>query len=186
MWPLIIAGFIVLIVLMLVSVSYRWNASPAGPSPHGEDQLTRGANGEIHYSARAARGPTWWGRNLGFQRPIGLLLIVGGLWHAASPWINRYSDVHAAVVSDVASGLALAAVGAVFVAVRGGALLTAAAAIIGVWVLIAPQVLGFGGPGLAAHEAVWGGPITIVLAALAALERALGRDNGLAPVGTQS
>ncbi|MBN9120747.1 MAG: SPW repeat protein [Planctomycetes bacterium] len=183
MMPLVISGFIALLVLALVLVGYRWHRPLPGDSRQGGGRAT---DADVPGGPPGELGSTWWGRNLGIQRSIGLLLTVGGLWHAASPWISRYSNVTAAAASNVASGLVLAAVGAALAALRGGAGLTWAAGAIGVWVLIAPAVLGFGGPGLPANEAIWGGPITIVLAVLAGLDRRLGRDQGPPPIGTPS
>lgn len=182
MWPFIIAGFIVLWGLALLFAGHWWNRPREGRRLSGE--------GAIHTNTitppSVESGPNWWERNVGVQRAVGALLAVGGLWHAAAPWINGYSNVPAAVASDLASGLILVAVGVAFIALRGGAWLTWAAAAVGAWVLIAPQILGFGGPRLAENEAVWGGLATIVLAVLAGLERRLGRDEGSAPIGTQS
>jgi len=189
MMPLVVTAFSALLVLMLVFAGYRWHRGRAMPPQGGEDRLPFGEKGVIPPGTPirppVAEGPTWWDRTIGFQRSIGILLTVGGLWHAAAPWINGYSNLTALTTSNVASGLTLAAVGVVFVALRGGMGLSWAAGAIGVWVLIAPAVLGFGGPGLAMNEAVWGGPITIILAIIAGLERRFSRDEGPAPFGTQ-
>jgi hypothetical protein len=103
------------------------------------------------------------------QRILGAFFVVGGLWHAASPWIQRFSEERAAVVSCLISGLALAAVGACVMIVRGGRLLTGLAAAIGVWVMVAPAILGVGN-WMMLNEAYWGGPLTLVLAAIAAYD----------------
>jgi hypothetical protein len=186
--PFVIAGFTILLVLVLVFAGYRWHRSRAMPE-YGEDRLPFGEKGVIPPGTPVRppveEGPTWWGRALGFQRSIGLLLTLGGLWHAAAPWINGYSNLTGATASNVASGLALAAVGVAFTVLRGGTWLSWVAGAIGVWVLIAPAILGFGGPGLAMNEAVWGGPITIILAVIAGLERRFARDEGPTPAGTQ-
>jgi hypothetical protein len=192
MWPFVIAGFTIFLFLMVWIVGTRWERAPRGepwPTDGGEASRTG-----LRVSTPVQEWNTWWSRNLGIQRPIGMLLLVVGLWHASSPWVNRYSDAPAATTSDLVSGLALAAVGVAFIVLRGGAGLTWLAGAIGVWVLIAPTVLGYGGPSLAAHEALWCGAITIVLAVLAALERRLGqrfdrpldRDRGPTSVGTQT
>ena len=112
------------------------------------------------------------------QRLIGVLFIIGGLWHAAAPWIFGYSSIRSAVISDVVSGLALATVGIGIVAVKGATWLNWVAAAIGVWVLASPQLLGHAGPRMTTLEATWGGPITIVLGVLAAFERYSGRITG--------
>lgn len=107
--------------------------------------------------------------NFPLQQAVGAFFVVGGLWHAASPRIQGYSESQAAVVSDVASGLALAAVGAAHILLRGGRITTGLAAAIGLWVLIAPAILGVNN-WMMMNEAVWGGPITLVLAAIAAYD----------------
>jgi|GEM_PF-6789048 len=117
------------------------------------------------------------------QRLIGVVLIVGGLWHVAAPWIFGYSNIMRAVLSDVISGAALALVGVGYVVLQGGAWLNWIGGAIGVWVLIAPQILGVGRPALAMLEASWGGPITLVLVTIAALDRWFERSPG---VGTET
>jgi hypothetical protein len=103
------------------------------------------------------------------QRIIGALFVVGGLWHAASPWIAGYSGDRAAVVSNVAAGLALAAVGVGYLVFRGARVLNWAAGAIGLWVMVAPAILGVP-DWMALNEAYWGGPITLVLVAIAAYD----------------
>ena len=66
-----------------------------------------------------------------------------------------------------------------------GAGLSWVAGTIGVWMLIAPQVLDFSGWGLAANEAVWSGVITIILAVLAGFERRFAQDGSPTQVSTQ-
>jgi hypothetical protein len=101
-------------------------------------------------------------------RLVGLLFVLGGLWHAAAPWLFGYTDLTAAKVSNVVTGLILAVLGAVRVAgVRGWPL--AVGAVVAVWVLIAPLALGFGRRGLAANESLWGGLMVLALAGIAAL-----------------
>jgi hypothetical protein len=112
------------------------------------------------------------------QRLVGVMLVFGGLWHAAAPWIFRYSAVREAVASNIAAGLALAVVGIGFVIFGGGWLLNWIGAALGVWVLIAPQVLGATRPWLAPLEASWGGPIVLWLMIIAALDRWLARTKG--------
>jgi len=182
MWPFIIAGFTILLVLLLLLVGVRWQY-PLHGLPWSRDAGSASQSG-TQISTPIQEGTIWWDRNVGIQGSIGLLLIVGGLWHVASPWINGYSDAAALTMSNVASGLALAMVGVALVILRGAAGLAWVAGAIGVWVLIAPQVLGFGGPGLAGNEAVWGGMITIALAVLAGFERHFAQDNSPAPAGS--
>ena len=74
----------------------------------------------------------------------------------------------AAVISNVAAGLALAAVGVVYVVLNGGRWLNWVGAALGVWILIAPQVLG--APRFAGLEASWGGPLALALVVIAALD----------------
>ena len=109
--------------------------------------------------------------NYPLQPIIGVMLTIGGLWHAAAPWIFVYSSIRAAVISDMAAGLTLAVVGLGYIILHGAWWLDTIAAAIGVWVLMAPQLLGFAGPQFTELEATWGGPITIVLAIIASLER---------------
>jgi hypothetical protein len=109
------------------------------------------------------------------HRIIGVMLTVGGLWHAAAPWIFGYSHLRPAVTSDLASGLTLALVGVGLVAVGWSWLLIGLAGAIGVWVLTAPQLLGVAGPQFIMLEAAWGGPLTIALTTIAALEHSFGR-----------
>jgi len=126
-------------------------------------------------------GAAW--RGFDVQRAVGVLLLLGGLWHAAAPWTFGYADVPAAKLSNLIAGLVLAAVGILFLLLRGTAWLAWLAGAIGVWVLIAPHVLGFADRGMAAYEAVWGGPITIVLALIAGAARWLGRPSRAIPAG---
>jgi hypothetical protein len=112
------------------------------------------------------------------QRVIGVLLTIGGLWHATAPWIFGYSNIRSAVISDVASGLALAAVGATIVAIQGASWLNWIGAAIGVWILVSPQLLGNAGPRMVMLEATWGGPLTVILVVLAGLERQIDRIGG--------
>src|SRR5690349_20418763 len=109
------------------------------------------------------------------QGSIAVVLTIRGPWHAAGPRIFGHSARHAAVISDGASGLTLAAVGIGILVLNGGTWLNWIAAGIGVWVLISPQLLGNAGPRMVMLEATWGGPLTIVLAVLAALERQFDR-----------
>lgn len=120
-------------------------------------------------------------QSLPLQRVVGVLLTIGGLWHAAAPWIFGYSSIRSALISDVASGLALAVVGAAMVAIQGAAWLNWIGAAIGVWVLVSPQLLGNAGPRMVMLEATWGGPLTIILVVLAALERQFDRIGGYRP-----
>jgi hypothetical protein len=103
-----------------------------------------------------------------FGRVLSALFILGGLWHAISPWVYGYADLRAAVVGNVVSGLVLALFGLIRAfGVRGWP--TLACAIVGVWILIAPHAMGFGARGFAANEALWGGLMTIVVAGITAL-----------------
>jgi hypothetical protein len=119
--------------------------------------------------------------SLPLQRVIGVLLTIGGLWHAAAPWTFGYSGIRSALISDLASGLALALVGVTMVAIQGAAWLYGIGAAIGVWVLVSPQLLGNAGPRMVMLEAIWGGPLTIILIVLAALERQFDRIGGYRP-----
>lgn len=129
----------------------------------------------------AVSGPGWWAA-FDMRRLIGVLLALGGLWHAAAPWIFGYEDVPAAVASNVISGLALTAVGIAFAALKGGSWLSGVGAAIGVWVLFAPPVLGFHHRPFALHEAIWGGPLVLVLIAISLVDRWLSEGEG-PPVG---
>src|SRR5512146_1131800 len=50
---------------------------------------------------------------------VGVLLIVGGLWHAAAPWIFGYEANRAAMISNIIAGVALALVGVGIIWLRG-------------------------------------------------------------------
>jgi hypothetical protein len=104
------------------------------------------------------------------QRVVGLLLTIGGIWHSAAPWVFGYSAIRAAVISNMSAGIALAVVGICFIIFRGGWVLNCLAATIGIWVLVAPQILGIPKDELADLEAIWGGPLAIALAAIAAYD----------------
>ena len=109
-------------------------------------------------------------QGLPIQLLVGILLTLGGLWHAAAPWAFGYSAVRAAVVSDVASGLALTLVGVGYVMLRRVGWLNMVAAAVALWILVAPQVLGVGRPWLAAVEASWTGLLTIALVIVASFD----------------
>lgn len=126
-------------------------------------------------------GAGWRGFDL--QRLVGVLLLLGGLWHAAAPWTFGYADIPPAKLSNLIAGLVLAAVGIAFIVLRGTAWLAWLAGAVGVWVLAAPHVLRFADNGLAMNEAVWGGPITVVLAVISGLEHWLGRPAPAVPAG---
>src|SRR6188472_3605035 len=121
-------------------------------------------------------------QSLPLQGVIGVMLTIGGLWHASAPSIFGYSEIRSALISDLASGLALALVGVTMVAIQGAAWLYWIGAAIGVWVLVSPQLLGNAGPRMVMLEATWGGPLTIILVVLAALERQFERIGGYGPV----
>ena len=112
-------------------------------------------------------------QQIGFpiQRTVGVLLVVGGLWHAAAPWVVHYSQFQPMVVSSIAAGAALVLVGAGYLVFRGGAILDWAGGLLGAWVTLAPAVLLADRPFLPMLEASWGGPITLALVAVAALDR---------------
>jgi hypothetical protein len=101
---------------------------------------------------------------------IGVLLTIGGLWHAAAPWTFGYSDLRPAMLSDVIAGLMLALVGIGMIALRGAWWLIGLGFAIAIWVLAAPQLLGVAGPRMVMLEATWGGPLTLALMTIAALE----------------
>jgi hypothetical protein len=184
MWPLIIAGFTTLLVLLLVLVGVRWDYPRSG-LPWSQDEVNANQAG-VQISTPNQGRMTWWDRHFGIQRAIGLLFVVGGLWHVAVAWINHNSNATPLLTSNIASGLALAAVGAAMFLLRGARGLAWVAGAIGVWVLMAPQILGFGGPGLAGNEAVWGGVMTVILAVLAGFERRFHQDYVATPtVGMQ-
>jgi len=103
-------------------------------------------------------------------RLIGALIAVGGLWHAAAPWILGYSDVRTATGISVAAGLTLVVFGGLRAA-AAGVWATAVCGVVGLWVLLAPQVFGYGGPGFAEDEAVWGGLMVGVLVILDMIAR---------------
>lgn len=131
----------------------------------------------------ADRDTTAGWRGFDLQRAVGLLLLLGGLWHAAAPWTFGYADIPAARLSSLIAGLVLAGVGILFIVLRGAAWLAWLAGAIGVWVLAAPHVLRFADNGLAMNESVWGGPITIILAVISGLEHWLGRPGQAVPAG---
>ena len=135
---------------------------------------------EIPAQSATAREPTYyegpsWAEQLSLQRVIGGVFVLGGLWHTAAPWIFQYSDDRTAVISNLVSGLSLAVAGAAFVAIRGGYWLNWLVGVLGVWILFEPHVVGFAHRGFAVNEAIWGGPITILLSLVAALDRWLSR-----------
>ncbi len=103
------------------------------------------------------------------QRIVGGLFVVGGLWHAASPWTQRYADIPLAVTNNVASGLALATVGLLVMLFRGARVLNWAAGAIGLWVIVSPAILGIHN-WMALNQAYWGGAITLVLMAIASYD----------------
>lgn len=75
---------------------------------------------------------------------IALLNIVLGAWTAVSPWVLGYESA-AAVYADLATGIALVALGAAALLAKGkkapGALLAASAAV-GLWLLVSAFVFG--------------------------------------------
>jgi hypothetical protein len=105
-----------------------------------------------------------------FNQIIGILVTIGGLWHAAAPWTFGYSGLRPAMLSDVISGLTLALVGIGMIALRGAWGLIGLGFAIGIWVLAGPQLLGVAGPRMVMLEATWGGPLTLALMTIAALE----------------
>lgn len=119
---------------------------------------------------------------MSLQRVIGGIFVLGGLWHSAAPWIFQYADESQAVTSNLISGLTLAAVGAAFVALRGGYWLTWLTGALGVWIIFEPHVVGFAHRGFAVNEAIWGGPITVLLSVIAAMDRWLAHAPARAPL----
>jgi hypothetical protein len=113
--------------------------------------------------------------NYPLQRIVGALFVVGGLWHAAAPWVQRYSEVHSATVSNVVSGLCLAAVGVCYIVFRGARVLNWLAGAIGLWVMAAPALLGVHN-WMMLNEAYWGGPIVLALTAIAAYDHRFHHD----------
>jgi hypothetical protein len=174
--PFVISGFVIAMVLLLVLAALRWHRPM-----FGDNSLRGAARAQNATGAPIPPAPqddeSWWQRVRGFQCLIGALLIIGGLWHAASPWLNQYSDLRPMTISNVVTGLVLAVFGVVFVVFRGGTWLNWTVGAIGVWVLVAPVILGFSGPSVPATEAIWGGPFTIVLAVIAGLELHLFRED---------
>lgn len=174
----LLVSLIAALVVALVVIGY-WLGFPqgvrfreahaAGLEPYEvppHDPLT---HAPVSYS-----GPTLV-EQLSLQRVIGGVFVLGGLWHTAAPWIFGYSDNSTAVTSNIASGLALAVAGAVFVALRGGYWVNWVVGLIGLWILFEPHVVGFADQGFAVNEAIWGGPITMLLSLVAALDRWLAR-----------
>ncbi|HET6576630.1 MAG TPA: SPW repeat protein [Fimbriiglobus sp.] len=113
------------------------------------------------------------GYTIPLGRLIGVLIAVGGLYHALTPWVFGHAYETPAAISSVASGLTLLVFGGLRAAgVRGWPIWVCAAA--GLWVLSAPQALGLGVHGLANNEALWGGLFVVVLSGLAALDQWFG------------
>ena len=89
-----------------------------------------------------------------------------GLWLAMSPWICGYDEQHAATANAAFVGVALA------LASHFEASLDACSAewlnlAAGVWLVAAPFVLGYGGLGMPAANAILVGTLVIALAASA-------------------
>lgn len=95
-----------------------------------------------------------------WQDPINALL---GIWLMLSPWAVGYSDDRVALANALVVGVAL-------VAVAAGAMLVPRAweewteAVLGVWLVASPWVLGFGGLTGAMRAVVATGAAIMVLA----------------------
>ena len=98
-----------------------------------------------------------------------------GLWLTVSPWVLGYSSVHSATANAAFVGLALA-LGAHFEAacdVEAPEWLNLAA---GLWLVIAPVVLGFSALHVAAANSIAVGSLVAMLAASAlSLDKEIGR-----------
>jgi hypothetical protein len=119
----------------------------------------------------------------GIVRIAGYVIALFGLWHAAAPWTMGYGDSNTAVASDVAAGITLAVLGTVLAGGNGLGWAGRVAACVGLWALVAPAVLGFSDRPAAALEALWVGPLTIGLAAVAILAVRTDHPFLEAPVG---
>jgi hypothetical protein len=95
-------------------------------------------------------------------RVIGGILALGGLWHTMGPWVLGFSEVRTATGNAVAAGLTMAVFG-ILPAVGAGVWAIAICGLVGLWILLAPQVFGYAGPGPAADESLWVGLIVSVL-----------------------
>ena len=75
----------------------------------------------------------------------GWLTVVAGLFLMAAPFLFGYRVVGQAVANDLLAGAALAVAGAVGLRRAPRVPIAAVQALIGVWLLVAPTVLGYGG-----------------------------------------
>jgi glucose dehydrogenase len=75
----------------------------------------------------------------------GWLTVVAGLFLMAAPFLFGYRVVGQAVANDLLAGAALAAAGAVGLRRAPRVPIAAVQALVGVWLLVAPTVLGYGG-----------------------------------------
>jgi hypothetical protein len=95
-----------------------------------------------------------------WQDPVNALL---GAWLVLSPWVLGYQGETAAMVNGVIVGLALiaTALGAIFMP-RAWEEWTEVA--LGVWMIVSPWILGFGGIQAAMWSAVISGLVIVALA----------------------
>lgn len=98
------------------------------------------------------------------------LNIIAGLWIVLSPWALAYADVQAAMWNSVIAGLAIAILAIVRVAVplrfEGISWINF---VIGIWLILAPFFLAFGGVVNAMWNHVIMGLVVLVLAAWSAV-----------------
>jgi hypothetical protein len=111
-----------------------------------------------------------------YERPTGPvqtasgLNILAGLWLVLSPWALNYSIVEAAMWNSVIIGLAVA----IMAMVRVGAPLRYEGLswlnfVLGIWLILAPFMLGFAAIGAAMWNTVIVGLIVLILAAWSAV-----------------
>jgi hypothetical protein len=118
-------------------------------------------------------------KGMPLQLFVGILLVVGGLWHAAAPWVFGYAANRPAMISNIVAGTALTLVGVGIIWLRGAAWLNWIGAVVGVWVMISPAVLGIGPQWMAMVEANWGGLLAIAVITISALDLLFQHSGGI-------
>ena len=92
------------------------------------------------------------------------------LWLIVSPFILQYADVPEATINAIIVGALVAILAAVWIfGVFGGATVGWAIAILGVWQILSPWILGYSGETAAMVNAVIVGAIFVIFGAWSAI-----------------
>ena len=110
-------------------------------------------------------------REFPLHRLAGGLIALGGAWHMVAPWVMLYSDDRSLVISNLVTGAALVVFGVLRAAYRQMAWPVWVCGAIGLWVVVAPGMLGHWERGMAMNEALWTGFGVLGLAVVLGIDR---------------